>query len=287
VASKHPELYRRNDDVGVVVPPLRRYDKLLGRLGVRVVRPWYTDYNPAYDRDDPMPQQHIIALLCQKVGITGTVALRPYLTLTDAEAGRGRLRPRQVAIQSSGMDAKHAMTNKNWSPEGYQDVVSSLRDRYDFVQVGSRVDPALDGALDLRGRTTLRETAAILAGSLAFVGQVGFLMHLARAVDCRSVIVYGGRETPAQSGYPCNENLYSPVHCSPCWRLNTCPYDRMCLQAIGAADVAAALAAQVERFGSPLACDTDTITQEQIDHNAVRHEEALAANHLAWSLLYE
>ena len=53
--------------------------------------------------------------------------------------------------------------------------------------------PPLKGALDLRGKTGLREAAAILSNSLVFIGQVGFLMHLARAVDCRSVIVYGGQ----------------------------------------------------------------------------------------------
>ena len=286
VATKHPELYRHNADVGVVVPPRDRFDVVAKRLGSRVVYPWYTGYNPAYDRDEPMPEQHLIALMCQKAGITGPVVLRPYLTLTEDEARAGRRRPRQVAIQSSGLDATHGMRNKNWHLEGYQAVVAALGATYDFVQVGSRRDPPLAGALDLRGRTTLRETAAVLAGSLAFVGQVGFLMHLARAVDCRSVIVYGGRETPAQSGYPCNENLYAPVPCSPCWRLNTCPYDRMCLQMIGADDVIGALERQVGRHGAPLAVDTDTITQEQIDRNAVRHEAAAVAHRQAWALLF-
>ena len=287
VTSKHPQLYQHNDDVPVVVPPYDRYDIVLKQLGVKVAYPWYTGYNPAYDRDDPMPQQHLIALMCQKAGITGPVTLRPYLTLTSAEAERGRVADRQIAIQSSGLDATHGMRNKNWFPERYQAVVSALQGEYTFVQVGSKQDPRLDGALDLRGKSTLRETAAVLRGSLAFVGQVGFLMHLARAVDTRSVIVYGGRETPAQSGYPCNENLYSAVHCSPCWRLNTCPYDRKCLRMVGVDDVVSALRVQVARHGSPLACDTDTITQEQIDRNAARHEEAAAAHRLAWTVLFQ
>ena len=287
VASKHPELYRRNDDVGVVVPPLRRYDMLLKRLGTRVVYPWYTSYHPAFDRDDPTPQQHLIALLCQKAGITGEVALRPYLTLGDEERAGGRRVARQVAIQSAGLDAKHAMRNKNWYHDRYQAVVDALRDRFDLVQVGSASDPPLAGALDLRGRTTLRETAAVLAGSLAFVGQVGMLMHLARAVDCRSVIVYGGRETPAQSGYPCNENLYSPVPCSPCWLLNACPYERMCLQMVDVGAVVEAFERQVARHGTPLACDTDTITEEQIAVNALRHAAALEAHQRAWAVLHQ
>ena len=287
VASKHPELYRRNDDVGVVVPPLTRYDTLLKRLGTRVVYPWYTSYHPAFDRDDPTPQQHLIALLCQKAGITGEVALRPYLTLGDEERAGGRRVARQVAIQSAGLDAKHAMRNKNWYHDRYQGVVDALRDRFDLVQVGSASDPPLAGALDLRGRTTLRETAAVLAGSLAFVGQVGMLMHLARAVDCRSVIVYGGRETPAQSGYPCNENLYSPVPCSPCWLLNACPYERMCLQMVDVGAVVEAFERQVARHGTPLACDTDTITEEQIAVNALRHAAALEAHQRAWAVLHQ
>jgi hypothetical protein len=287
VTTRYPQLYEGNADIPVVVPAIARYDLLLQQLGVQVVYPWYTSYHPAFDRDDPMPQQHLISIMCQKAGITGDVTLRPYLTLTPDEARRGRLVRRQVAIQSAGLDALHAMRNKNWVPERYQQVVSALRDRYDFVQVGSSNDPPLEGALDLRGRTTIRETAAILGASQLFVGQVGFLMHLARAVDCRSVIVYGGRETPAQSGYPCNVNLYSPVACSPCWRLNTCPFERICLQMIEVDDVVQSIEAQAGAYGSPLACDVDTITAEQVAYNAERHAHAVAAHRAAWATLYQ
>jgi ADP-heptose:LPS heptosyltransferase len=250
------------------------------------VYPWYTSYHPAFDRDDPMPEQHLISILCQKAGITGDITLRPYLYLTYEEAQAGRRVDRQIAIQSSGLDATHAMRNKNWVPERYQEVVTALKSKYNFVQVGSPNDPPLEGALDLRGQTSLRGTAAVLHGSLAFIGQVGFLMHLARSVDCRSVIVYGGRETPAQSGYPCNENLYSPVPCSPCWRLNTCPFERMCLQQITVADVIEGLETQVSRNGAPLATDTDTITPELIERNTMRHDAAVLAHQTAWTALY-
>jgi len=287
VRTTRPELYHLNRDVPVVVPPFERFDLLVKRVGTSVVYPWYTSYHPAFDRDDPTPEQHLISIMCQKAGITGTITLRPYLHLTAAEKEGGVRVRRQVAIMSSGLDAKHAMRNKNWSLEKYQGVVSALRDRYDFVQVGSPSDPPLDGTLDLRGKTSLRETAAVLHRSLAFIGQVGFLMHLARAVDCRAVIVYGGRETPAQSGYRCNENLYSAVHCSPCWRLNTCPYDRMCLERIGVSDVVEALDRQVARVGMPLEVDTDTITTALIERNAERYEQAVTTHKLAWAALYE
>lgn len=285
VMTRHPEVFRYNDDIKVVVPHYVQYGDLMKRLNVKVVNPWYTNYNPAYDRDDPFPEQHIISIMCQKVGILGPITLKPHFVLHESEKEQGQVVRRQIAIQSSGLAARHAMANKNWFAERYQSVVSSLKFKYDFVQLGSPSDPPIEGALDLRGKTTIRQTAAILSRSLAFVGQVGFLMHMARAVDCRSVIIYGGREKPSQSGYTCNENLYSEVGCSPCWRLNSCPYDKECMRRISAADVVSAVEIQVEKYGTPLACDTDTITQEQIERTALRYADAIQTHKLAWSLL--
>jgi ADP-heptose:LPS heptosyltransferase len=81
----------------------------------------------------------------------------------------------------------------------------------------------------------------MLANASFFVGQVGFLMHLTRAVDTRSVIIYGGREKAWQSGYPCNENIETNPNCSPCWQNNHCDYDRICLNEITVQDVKAAI----------------------------------------------
>jgi ADP-heptose:LPS heptosyltransferase len=62
-------------------------------------------------------------------------------------------------------------------------------------------------------------------------------MHLARAVECPSVIIFGGREAPWQSGYTCNTNLYTAEPCAPCWLWNKCDYNRICMDKITAADV--------------------------------------------------
>ena len=64
-------------------------------------------------------------------------------------------------------------------------------------------------------------------------------MHLARAVDCPSVIIFGGKEKPEESGYICNENLYTALECSPCWKMNTCDYERRCMDMITVDDVLA------------------------------------------------
>lgn len=258
VTTQRPELFAHRDDADLVLPWNWEYEPWVRALGWNYLRPRYTRYLPDEDRDIE-PSRHIIAVMCQQAGVVGEVALRPYLTLTDAERAGGARVERQVVVQSAGISKVQAMRTKQWYPERFQQVVDLLRDRYNFVQVGMPSDPALEGAVDLRGQTNVRETAAILSQSLTFVSQVGMLMHLGRAVDRRGVIVYGGRETPAQSGYSGHENLYSPVPCSPCWRQQTCPFDVMCMQQITAEDVAAAIERQVARHGEPLPVDTDVL----------------------------
>lgn len=256
VISEFPDVWRDNPDPALVLRWGRRHVPWAAYFGWQFVRPHYTRYIRRGDRD-LSPRKHILTLMCEAVGIVGPVTLTPRLALTDDERAAGALRPNQIAIQSGGLTARFSMKTKQWFPERFQAVVDALKADFDFVQIGSPNDPPLDGALDLRGKTSVRQTAALLARSLAFVGQVGMPMHVARAVDCRSVIVYGGREHPAQTGYSCNENLYSPVPCSPCWKSNTCGHAMACMRQITPADVVGAVQRQIARHGQPLVEDTD------------------------------
>ena len=175
------------------------------------------------------PSEHVISILCRNAGITGEIALRPYLFLTDKERLQGKIAPLQIAVQCVGPDS-YATVRKNmlWASNSFQIVVDVLRrimPDTELVQLGSDKDPLLSGTIDMRGVTSLRESAAILSNSLFFLGIPGLLMHLARSIECRSVMVYGGREHSFQTGYICNENLGSNVECSPCWLWNDCDYD--------------------------------------------------------------
>jgi heptosyltransferase-1 len=98
----------------------------------------------------------------------------------------------------------------------------------------------------------VREAAAILAASEAFVGLEGFLGHLARAVDCPAVIVLGGRALPETFGYPGNEYLAAPMPCAPCGLRNRCEHDRGCLTGVGVEAVLGALGRLLARSRDPL-----------------------------------
>jgi hypothetical protein len=254
--TDHQHLFEGNPDCSCALPGVPRTLRLLSRLKVAPTFLYYADYDPIHDREPP-PQGHIISTMCRRAGVTGQIALRPYVFLNQAEQEGGRRVGRQIAIQTSGLSAKWPMLNKEWMPGRFQQVVDALRADFDFVHIGSATDAPLEGVLDLRGRTTLRETAAILGRSLVFVGLVGALMHLARAVDCRSVIVYGGREPPVQTGYSSNANLASHPPCSPCWQRNLCAHDHRCMESIPVEDVVEAVRRQVSLHGVPLPVDSD------------------------------
>jgi hypothetical protein len=250
--SKYASLFEQNADIAAVynfnfATALRRRP-----WGYGATIPRYSENDHENDRD-VFWKEHIITSMCREANLTGSVELRPYLYLTDAEKKAGQLFPSQVAIQSSGLAVgPGVMKNKNWFPERFQSVADAIGTPVKLVQLGQITDPPIQGALDLRGKTSLRESAAILAGSSVFIGLVGFLMHLARAVDTRSVIVYGGRETPTITGYDANENVVGVTPCSPCWLRNKCDFERECMRMILPDEVIAAVKRQLERVGTPL-----------------------------------
>ena len=268
--SDHRELFVGNQDPTYIRPLWPRYYRDGSTVSIcrRFVGIWggefyRLEYAPLDGEDRrKVPSRHIVAEMCARAGINGPVAIRPYLELGDREKSSATWARGQIAIQSSGMAARHPMLNKQWYQERFQKVVDALEGEVDFIQLGSATDPALQRTNDLRGATSVRETAAILSYARLYVGTVGFLMHVARAVECPSVIVFGGREAPWQTGYICNLNLYSAVPCAPCWRSNTCDFDRQCMRDISVDDVVSAIRQMMERPRNPLAIETVDITPE-------------------------
>jgi ADP-heptose:LPS heptosyltransferase len=255
MVTRNPGLFEKNPDVDKIIRQTDGRLNRLGRAGLPVRIMTHSGYDAARDLDLP-PDEHILIHLCRLAGVRGPVELRPYIFLTAEEIAAGKLAENQVTIQSTALASPLAMNNREWYPQRFQELCAQLRSDVRVVQVGSPSDMRLEGAVDLRGKTTLRQTAAVLANSLVYIGLVGFVMHLARAVDCRSVIIYGGREKPAISGYVANKNLYQQVRCAPCWLRNPCEFNRKCMDMITVDQVIAATADQITRYGTLLEVQT-------------------------------
>lgn len=251
IVTLYPELFIMNSDFDAVISDKAGVLKSARLLGARTIEPRYAIPVPGEDREIP-PGCHIIAKMCQLAGVAGEVELRPYLKLNEKELKKGVIVQQQVAIQSSNLGGRWPAKTKEWFPNRFQMVIDTLSKDFKFVQVGSPLDPPLAGVIDMRGKTQLRETAAILSNSVVFVGTIGFLMHLARAVKCPSVIIYGGRELPSESAYSANENLYVALPCSPCWKYDSCEIDLECMQRISVDEVVRAIRRKADSIKKPL-----------------------------------
>jgi len=238
--TRHPDLYAGLDRRIRLLPEDARLRRIARRLGRPMRALSYTSHDPASDREIPVAR-HLLAEMCRRAGLTGRVRLRPHLPLNSAEQSTAKSWSGCIAVQSSGLAAAVPMANKEWRIDRMQEVVDDFAGQWRIVQIGSAVDPPLRGAEDWRGRTRLRESAVLLAGARIFIGLEGFLMHLARAVECPAVIVYGGRVPPEITGYVCNRNLAHRPPCAPCWQYNRCDYGHACMESIGSAEVIAAV----------------------------------------------
>ena len=133
---------------------------------------------------------------------------------------------------------KYDVTIKWWETERYQAVVDHFRGRIQFVQVGAcgHHHPRLDGVIDRRGQTTLRELIRLVYHAQGVLCPVTALMHLAAAVEGKRrrsgsrpcVVVAGGREPAHWEAYPGHQFIHTNglLPCCAdggCWRDRTVP----------------------------------------------------------------
>ncbi len=233
IGTNHPAIYKHNPWVKIF--PLKtekaifRFARVLRILGFKVIH-----YNMTYQKElQETPK--IMNALAKKCGLDIDI-VQPKIFLTEKEKKYTFPNTNKpwIAIQSSGR--KDWTDNRNWYAERYQAVVDNLLPKYNIVQLGYPLDPALKGTYDLRGQTQVRELFSVFSNVKLFIGQAGFLMHAAEAVSCKSVIIYGGFEWHRSHGYLHQSPIESKVACAPCWQLQ-CPYNKKCMDEIGVEDV--------------------------------------------------
>ena len=150
---------------------------------------------------------------------------------------------------------KYDYTIKWWDHNRYQQVVDHFRGRIQFVQVGERGhhQPPLDGVIDLRGETNLRQLVRLMHHAQGAISAVSLLMHLAAAVETPSwrlkhrpcVVIAGGREPPHFTAYPHHQYIHAvgALACCDnggCWKSRTLPLgdgdskdEELCVDVVG------------------------------------------------------
>lgn len=234
VLTNLPELWSGNHDPLCVQTGVERwhYARTRGWLDTEIVHVAY--------RNGTL--RHIAQQMADHAGLTLAGDWRPVLHL----ATKPPREPRTIALQNSCRGARYSASTKEWDPERWVELTRRLQPEFDLVQLGTPADPALPGVRDLRGRTSLRQAADVIAGAALFVGLESGLMHVAAAVHTPAVILYGGRSRPIETGYAFNTNLTRSPECAGCGLNEGCPHERMCMD-IPVDEVEEAVRARIAR----------------------------------------
>ena len=215
---------------------------------------------------------HVVEQICYQLGLSGKIMLKPDMCFSKSELD-SFVQPKSpyIVVQSQASHSNHPQTTKNWGVEKMQEVVDFLGEKFEIIQIGSPKDSRLTGITDYCGKTTIREAGLLLKKSRMFLGLEGALMHMARAVDCPSVIVWGGRLKPYQIGYPCFENVTVDLECSPCWLPNACPKDLECMKRIHPDQVIEASQRILDKTDRSLPVD-EILVQKKITPKKMKEE---------------
>jgi ADP-heptose:LPS heptosyltransferase len=148
------------------------------------------------------------------------------------EGAHGLARP--FWLFASG--GKWDYTIKWWDAARYQEVVDHFRGRIEFAQIGEshHHHPPIEGVVDLRGKTSLRQLVRLMYHAQGALSAVSVLMHLAAAVEAKPgmpknrpcVVIAGGREPPHFTAYPHHQFIHTvgALKCCDdggCWKSRT------------------------------------------------------------------
>lgn len=152
---------------------------------------------------------------------------------------------------SWGIEAKI----KRWPEEKFTLLVNKIIEKYKVTVIilGDlkekdlllNIKTGFQGeVINLAGRTTLTQSAAIINRADLFIGNDGGLLHIAVALKRKTVSFFGPVDPRVYGPYPPDETrhivLRKTLECSPCYhkfRLNPCLRNRECLEKINVDEV--------------------------------------------------
>lgn len=151
-----------------------------------------------------------------------------------------------VLAPGGAANVKQEMASRRWSAENFADLAGRLLQAgRPVVLLGGGNDAAIaaaittaqPGVIDLSGKTTLAEAAALLRGARLVIANDSGLMHLAAAVNAPLIAIFG--PTPPEELKPLTAGSVTvwkgaDLACAPCYKDGVFPacQRRSCLERI-------------------------------------------------------
>jgi ADP-heptose:LPS heptosyltransferase len=133
-------------------------------------------------------------------------------------------------------------SNQMWPIINWEELIKTTPE-FTFIQLGLTNETRIQGAIDLRGKTTLRDAFSLMKHAHGFVGVVSFLSHVTNAFDTKGVVLFGPSSVSVW-GHDNNINISKNLPCAPCidtLHKHDCPFDKPCLRTISVQEVKDAL----------------------------------------------
>lgn len=220
-----------------ILAGLARGKRKIGFAGAREGAAFfYTEQAPAPDFNDHAIVRH--RGLLRYLGITDDAVVFSPLWREAEEKSIQRLLDGNTADSAGPLIIVHpfaAWPTKCWDTGSMAMVCDSLRKKYDarivfvgaaaeYMPAGSIISRMTGPAINLAGRTTLRELACLLARSSLMVAMDSGPMHLACAAGTPVVALFGPTAPWRTGPFGSQQSVIKKgLVCSPCYKKKTCP----------------------------------------------------------------
>jgi ADP-heptose:LPS heptosyltransferase len=172
---------------------------------------WYQDIRNSKDG-----KTNVIEPLLRELGINN-FTYKASIYLKDSEVIWAESELKNISKPIISINSKSNEDVKNWPVKNWQKLVENLCHNFTIIQLGDKNEPQLNNVFNFAGRTTVRESMALLKVADLHIGPDSFLIHAASGVNTPSVVIFGGSRTPINLGYQNNTNIFTSIDCAPCW----------------------------------------------------------------------
>lgn len=129
--------------------------------------------------------------------------------------------PKEFSVLKATVGANRptAAEMKNWPISHVRETIAATPEAH-WVQIGQEGEPIVEGAINLLGKTSVRETIYLVSRAKLVLSMEGFVTHAAAAFNTPAIVSLSGVYDPYGFNYPSTIALVSPQKppCSPCWK---------------------------------------------------------------------
>jgi heptosyltransferase I len=169
----------------------------------------------------------------------------PEISLSpeDINAAADMLKANDVGTRYAVFAPFTTRPQKHWFEDRWADLAGLIHGRLNMpvVLLGGKGDSAMaeiikqaapEILLDLTGKTTLGQGAAIIKNSSLLIGVDTGLTHMGAAFDCPTIALFGATCPYLYTAGKKTHVVYNSMPCSPCRRSPVCHGDYTCMKSI-------------------------------------------------------